>query len=97
MATGRELVRLTECGLWKRVISQDVSSFHFYDNKGNRISDDFCRCQTFCRIRINLKHKKFSKKYVLLLAEFCRLIASNNSETMFVWVAKKKYYIIDIN
>jgi hypothetical protein len=97
MATGKELVRLTECNYWKRLIAPDVDSFCFYDVGGNEICLQECRLNTFCRIRIELKHKKFTKKYVKLLAEFCRLIASTNSETMFVRVTKKKYYIIDIN
>jgi hypothetical protein len=97
MATGKELVRLTECGYWKSLISQDVASFYFYDDSGETIFADECRSKCFCGIYITLKHKKFTKKYVLLLSEFCRLIASTNSETMFVRVTKKKYYFIDIS
>lgn len=96
MATGKELVRLTECGLWNRVILPDVDSHYFY-NSCQRISTELCRSQTFCGIRIKLKNKRFSKKYVTLLSEFCQLIASTDSESMCVRVTKKKNYVIDIN
>ena len=97
MATGKELVRLTECGYWKRLIAPDVDEVYFYNEEGDYISVEACRSQHFCSMRIKLKDKVFSEKYVTLLAEFCRLIASTNSETMFVKVIKGKYYFIFIN
>lgn len=97
MATGKELVRLTECGLWNRVILPDVDSHYFYGRDGQRISVSDCRLLSLCGIRIRLKNKRFSKKYVALLSEFCRLIASTNNESMCVRVTKKKNYFIDIS
>lgn len=97
MATGKELVRLTECGYWSRLISLDVDSFYFYGKDGQKISVEDCRLLSFCGICIKLKNKRFSKKYVSLLSEFCCLIASTNSELMCVVVTKKRNYVIDIS
>ena len=97
MGTGKELVRLTECGYWKELISKDVDSYTFFDRDNEIIPIEDCRKQYFCRISIKLKNKKFTRKYVTLLSEFCRTIASTNSEQMCVKIIKKKYYFIDIN
>ena len=98
MATGKELVRLTECGLWKDLISKDVKEYYFYDAGTNKITRNECIAKSFCSIHITLKTRKYTKKYLNLLNELCRLIASTSSEYMFSeFMKKRETYILIIN
>lgn len=94
MATGKELVRLTECGYWFKFIGSDVDYYRFYDSNDKRISKQSCSEMHFCSLKITLKDKRWSEKYVRLLSVFCAHIASHAGERMYANINKQKGRVV---
>ena len=82
MATGKELVRMITCGIWKEFIEKrkDYCSVQIFNDKGKSISLKEAKKGISCHAKILFK--KCPEDSLNLIAEFLRNIASTRCESM---------------
>lgn len=89
MATGKELVRLVTCPLWKETFEDMITWYQIFDNDGNPISLLEARSSTSCHLRVILRkniiqnvEEKSQKLFINLTKDFMKAVASTASEHM---------------
>jgi len=87
MASGKELVRLMTCGIWKEYVSSKpyFCFAQIYDKNGKPISLKKAKNEYFCHARILFKGA-LPEEYIELLAEMLRMVASRPGESMCSYV-----------
>ncbi len=82
MATGKELLRLTQCGIFDKHVKKSPYYIHhqMYDSNGLPIKDEEAKDKVFCHLRI--RFHKFPKEALVILKDFLTVVASTRSEFM---------------
>lgn len=90
MGTGKELVRMMSCSIWKNYITsrKDFRSAKIYDNEGKLISLKEAQRERFCHAKILFNDCPDDS--LELIEVILKLIASTSGEQMSSYIFK--YY-----
>lgn len=90
MATGKELVRMVTCNVYKKYVESKeyFVSLQIIDNNGNVVTLQQASKLCFCHARILINSKNLSDDYVELLGTMLKIIASTSSEFMSLNIHK---------